>query len=567
MSLRAACAAAICALATSFAAAQTRALLEDLTIYPDALSMSSGEERVLRVATRSGGVPSRVEWTVSNSDLASLSPSGANTSILGRQLGIVTVSARANGKTAIARVTVFDATELPLGTTRWSVAPIRGLVPRPLLDAVAPDGEDGPDLFQVDADPMKRFAVIRALCQHGALLWQATVRGTPWAGDRFGGLLVKLGKLDEPSRTLARFDRSHTSKPSWRYRASGDIEDFAESEDAIYLVEHKITRAGAVVKDQTGQVAVIDTRSGLERARFPLPLSTSDVGSCARKPVVTRRPSQVGSLGLGADNGVYAELLQVHDSWTRACERGRAMPGRGRFKVSRELQLVRLTKNGIEFVRTLWRTDAQGVDSPERMRAVEDVEPGPVMRTRSGELIALWTHLNVASNTLVGQVQVGRVVRGVVANVVSAGNFRASTRHLRVLLDGYNTPWLYLADGSVLQAIDVAAGKTVWSTATAALPFEAIDDRGIVVEDGARGQMGELNVRGAFVRTFPGAIADARVVIQGNGVVHGVDPRTHAAVEVQEPQYVESGWSVALDLESQYEDARRRFAEWLVDTR
>jgi len=63
---------------------------------------------------------------------------------------------------------------------------------------------------------------------------------------------------------------------------------------------------------------------------------------------VVRRPSEIGSLGEGANGGVYAEMLIVHDTWTRVCERGRPVVGRGRFKVSRELQLVRLTRRGFK---------------------------------------------------------------------------------------------------------------------------------------------------------------------------------------------------------------------------
>ena len=62
--------------------------------------------------------------------------------------------------------------------------------------------------------------------------------------------------------------------------------------------------------------------------------------------------------------------------------------GRGRFKVSRELQLVRLTRRGFTPVRTLWRSDVEGPDTADRLRAVDDVAPGPIAELKSGELAA-----------------------------------------------------------------------------------------------------------------------------------------------------------------------------------
>src|SRR4029077_5180910 len=117
------------------------------------------------------------------------------------------VTARVNGRTATATLIVADELQLRLGTIRWAVGPLPGMVPRAVLDASRVD-DDGSDLFAVDADPMKRFSVVRALTANGTLAWQTTVRGTPWAGDRLGGLLARLGPLDQPSRILARFDRS-----------------------------------------------------------------------------------------------------------------------------------------------------------------------------------------------------------------------------------------------------------------------------------------------------------------------------------------------------------------------
>ena len=556
--------------ATTFASAQTKSSAEDITIFPSALSMSARDERAMMVATRSGKAPMRVDWSISNAGVASVSSSGASARIKGRSAGRVTVTARANGRSVSATVTISEAPDLPWGTTRWSLAAIPGLTPRPLLDASRTDDE-GPDVFAVDADPAKRFTVVRALTAQGTLVWQSTVRGTPWAGDHYGGLLARLSNADQPSRMLARLDRPRSQIPAWRYKSRGDIEDFAEADDGtIYLVEHRRSGGPSGDRDEGSQVAVIDGKTGMERGRFSLPTSTRDTsGTCVSKATTARRASQLGSLDEGANGVVYAELLQVHDSWTRACEKGRPLVGRGRFKVSRELQLVRLTRKGVDFVRTLWRWDSDGADTLERMRSIEDVAPGPVVELKSGELVALWSHLNVAaSGVMSGQLHVARIARGeVVKDVVRVGNFRGANHNWKVLVDAFETPWVYLADGSTLQAIDLTAGATAWSRETTALPFEAVESHGLVVADVSQSQLMELNQRGVTLRTFPARIDDARVVVQGNGIVHGVDPQTRSIVEVQEPEYVESSWFSVLDVDASYKEARRRFADFLLETR
>ena len=556
--------------AATCVSAQTKDSAEDLTIFPSTLSLARDGARTIMVATRSGKRPPRVEWTVSNPAVASVASTGASADVRARAAGRVVVTARVNGRTSSASVTVLDAPALPWGTTRWSLAPIPGLTPRPLLDASRIDDE-GPDLFAVDADPKKRFSILRALGADGSLVWQSTVRGTPWAGDRYGGLLVRLGAADQPSRALARLDRPRSKVPAWRYKSRGDIDDFAEADDGtIFLIEQRHSGGATGARDEDSQVAVVDGKTGLERSRFPLPSSTREsAGTCVPKASVVRRESQVGTLGEGANDVVYAELLVSHDSWTRACEKGRPLPGRGHFKVSRELRLVRLTRKGIEPVRTLWRSDADGPDTPERMRSIEDAAPGPVVELKSGELIALWSHLNVgAGGVLAGQLHVARVSRGdVVRDVVRVANFRSAARSWRVLVDAVETPWIYLADGSMLQAIDMVAGATVWSRESTAVPFEALDDRGIVVDDVSQNQLFELNQRGATLRTFPARVDDARLVIQGNGIVHGVDPQTRAVIGVEEPGYRESGWFSVLDVDASYKDARRRFADFLLETR
>jgi len=529
--------------------------------------MALREHRQIVVATRSGKTPALVEWTISNPAVATIAARGASADIAAASPGRALITVRVNGRTTTAALTVADEPELRLGTTRWSVGPVAGMASRPLLEATRVDDE-GPDLFAVDADPMKRFAIVRSLRADGTLVWQATVRGTPWAGDRFGGLLVRLGMLDQPSRTLARVDRPRSKVAAWRYRARGDIDDFAESDDGtIFLTIQTHPRLN--VRDENSQVVAIDGRTGLETGHFTLPPSTwQTTGACVPKATLVRRPSEVGSLGEGTNGGVYAELLITHDIWNRVCQKGRPVFGRGRFKISRELQVVRITRSGLTPVRTLWRADVEGVDSLDRLKSVEDVAPGPVVELKSGELIALRTHLAAdAGGRLQARFYLTRLVRGEVAKEVVRPADARATKPWRVLIDAPDIARVYFADGSMMHGIDLSTGNVVWSMDSAALPFEAIETNSVAANDVTRNQVIEVNFRGVVLRTFPARVDDARMVVSGQGVFHGVDPQTRAVVEVTQPGYIETGWSAMLDVSTAFEEVRRRFADFLIETR
>jgi hypothetical protein len=136
-----------------------------------------------------------------------------------------------------------------------------------------------------------------------------------------------------------------------------------------------------------------------------------------------------------------------------------------------------------------------------------------------------------------------------------------------VLLDAPDTVRLYFADGTSFQAIDLGTGSVVWTLDSSALPFEAIETNSVVASDTPRSQIVEVNFRGAVLRTFPARVDDARMVVSEQGVFHGVDPQTHAVIEVQQPGYIETGWSAMLDIDTGFEEVRRRFADFLIETR
>src|ERR1043166_3180345 len=254
--------------------AQTRGSGEELAIFPASVTMGARGQRTISVVTRSGKIPARVEWSITNSSVASLNARASTADIKALSAGRALVTARVNGRSVTATIVVAEENELRLGTVRWSVPAIAGLVSRAPLDA-SPADDEGAVLFAVDGDPMKRFAVVRALKPNGTLAWQSTVRGTPWAGDRFGGLLVRIGALDQPSRTLARVDRPRSPAAAWRDRARGDIADFGEAAAGGASFRAIQTRPRlSRPQNETSEVVTLDGRTGLETGRFKLPPST-----------------------------------------------------------------------------------------------------------------------------------------------------------------------------------------------------------------------------------------------------------------------------------------------------
>jgi hypothetical protein len=111
-----------------------------------------------------------------------------------------------------------------------------------------------------------------------------------------------------------------------------------------------------------------------------------------------------------------------------------------------------------------------------------------------------------------------------------------------VLVDAYESPWVYLSDGVMLQAIDLLQRERRWQRRTSAVPFEAVDEHHVVVSDPMNRRVTELDDHGNAVLVMSATVQHARIVVQGNGIFHGFDPVTRSVVEVTEPAYVESGW-------------------------
>jgi hypothetical protein len=163
---------------------------------------------------------------------------------------------------------------------------------------------------------------------------------------------------------------------------------------------------------------------------------------------------------------------------------------------------------------------------------------------------------------------VTRIARNeIVREVVRPGAVGQNSRPWRVLLDAPDTARFYFADGTTLQAVDLDTGANWWSMESSALPFQAVETNTVIADDPVRSQVVEINYRGVVLRSFPARVEDARTVAGLRGAFHGIEPQTHAIVEIQQPQYIETGWSAVFDIPTSFDEVRRRFAGFLLETR
>jgi hypothetical protein len=90
------------------------------------------------------------------------------------------------------------------------------------------------------------------------------------------------------------------------------------------------------------------------------------------------------------------------------------------------------------------------------------------------------------------------------------------------------------------------------------VPFEAVDGRHVVVSDPAHHQLIEFDERGHRAVIMPATVTRARLVVQSNGILHGLDPITGSVIEVTEPVYPESGWFSMVSFTPSFAGVRRR---------
>jgi hypothetical protein len=464
-----------------------------LALVPNAVAVTINDGRpgIIAAVTSSGHAATDVGWRVADRRKLTLESDGAQASLTGTSPGRTSISARTNGRIANAKVTVVERgpfpVDFPPGTLIWAVGPIPGLRQRPPLNAVSivhPRQSDADSVVEVEGCDL--FAVDADPAGRFAV-----VRGLTNNGD-----LVWVGRI--PGTPLAGdvFGGllalvGPIGKPS---RVLGRF-DRADAPAGIWRfyangIIEDVTQSGdgtiylvENLKPDT-RITVIDGRSGAVKSRL-----SAGIGSMLG-PLV----------GLEDDSAV----VQVRNALG--------------------LSLAHITPTGIETVAHLSAADEHQ----------SEVEPGPAIRTRNGDTVAFWSdraglHLSL--------------VRGssVAAEFTTISRLRQRRSTWHVLIDAFESPWVYVSDGVSLVAIDLQRSEKLWQRHTSAVPFEAVDGRHVVVSDKAKHHVMELDDRGNTVLTMGATVNDARIVIQGNGILHGFDPITRSVVEISEPAYRESG--------------------------
>jgi len=447
---------------------------------------------MVTAVTASGDRATDVRWAVSGHGIVTLAGDASDALITAKSPGRAVVTARSAGRVARGGVTVVDRVSLtekiPFGMRVWAVGPVAGLLQRPPLNAELvqpPEGNDamridGCDLFAVDADPAGGFTVVRGLRNNGGLVWVGTIPGTPLFGDTYGGLLALVGRMGRPSSVLGRFDRVDARSGVWRFHANGTIDDVTQSGDGtIYAVENLGHRK---------RIVVLDGRDGTVRARLPL------AAGAVLGPIG----------GLEGDSA----LAQVRDA--------------------RGLSLVRVTPTAIETVAPLADVDVR-----------PHAAPGPAVRLPNGQAVAVWAD----GATLHASLVIGS---SIAADYATRSEVRRPQRTWHVLVewtdDGSEAPWVFVGDGSALEAIDLLHRERRWRVPSAGVPFDAFYPHEIAVNDESRHRLIAFDERGRDRLLANANITSARIIIHNSGIVHGFDPLSRSVVEIRHPGQAESEW-------------------------
>jgi hypothetical protein len=263
---------------------------------------------------------------------------------------------------------------------------------------------------------------------------------------------------------------------------------------------------------------------------------------------------------------LYVMLLEAHDSHVPSCgDDGRPVPGRGIMESSRQLRVVRVTAASVEDVHILWTWRDSWPDVSPRPRPVYDAVAGSVFVTFYGDLVGTWHRVSAGAGGVLQELRVTRVARSGTTETVREGPwYDRDTLH--ALLDGIVEPRLYLSDGSVIEAIDLASAETKWIKEAPGTPFFAYDRdpqdglKRIARFDPDRGLLADVDDNGDVIRTRPASITEPRAIVYGNGILHGTDPSSRAFVEIAFPNDAGSVWAAWFDVDPIYDAVARRLA-------
>lgn len=276
-----------------------------LTVIPEVSGVLVGSSRVFQVLSDFDTEVGPVTWQVDSPAIATM----VGNLLIAHAQGTVTLTASFRELTATATVETYHGDRLPPDATRWKVGGLRIMQ----TGATKPLVMSSRTLLTTAQQPGEHTRVLSINDVSGALDWQTRpamavaekARGVHAQGS--GGALLVTESTDGRSAIVRSVGAGPGS--SWRYQSSGTL-----------LADLLVDTLGNVIALETAsgfpKLLEIDGRSGVVRARLPLPNGTQVVmnaecrgGDHSARDVA----AQIGPLTAQVDGSVTFELMITDD--------------------------------------------------------------------------------------------------------------------------------------------------------------------------------------------------------------------------------------------------------------
>ena len=223
-----------------------------------------GSERPLQVLDDMARELPGAVWKVDDPSLADLNEEEGRALLLAKAEGTVRVSASIGNQTRTVEIKIWpEASQLPGGTTNWSMHPIG----RDAGDIPAVPTGDGPEFYSLE-QTRSGSTVLRAVEQDGIQMWSWVMPEKTYdvelvCGDWLGGAEVSANRRD--SYTLYVVGKDGSLR--WKHDSPGTRKALAISTDHVaYLLSQSRDTTSA-------SLAVFDEADGTEKFELPIPAS------------------------------------------------------------------------------------------------------------------------------------------------------------------------------------------------------------------------------------------------------------------------------------------------------
>lgn len=291
-------------------------------ISPQKINIPIGVSQRLQLLDDNAQELRGAEWTVDNPELAVISEDAGYAVLHPKKVGIVRVTAVLNGTMRDEEITIHSALGLPVGTTKWSTAPIG----REIHDLPAAPG-DGPHIYSLEQNVTGTY--LRAFAEDGIQLWRWTLPETGTdvdlvCGDWLGGALISANHKD--SFTLYTVGKDGTTQ--WHQTVPGIRKGHA------YTLNH-LVHILAKLRDNTSAFLYgFDEVTGTQKYRLALPASSGttrvllSAGSyrCSTAPATRALPIETSQLFVNYDGYAYLAFSNRQSTLgSQKCTLGKAL--------------------------------------------------------------------------------------------------------------------------------------------------------------------------------------------------------------------------------------------------